>query len=435
MNRVLVAVLLVLLLIPTIALAQSANDKLIQGIRAQNELDWETAIMFLNDALQLGLSETSLVEAYKYLGFCYIETDQLVKGKEAFESLLNLNPDYQLDPNIQPIYLDIFKVVKSEFEPTGERLLQNGIDAYNELQFRNAISYLDRSLKEELPDNLRIEAHLYLALCYIEDEQTDEAKNAFLKLLEIDADYQIGNELSPKYRDIFNQVKVKVKPTGGTILVKSTPPGASVYFDERLQIVKTPMKLKDVDTRTHTLRISLKGYKDWTGEISKLSWEKALMVQDISTLDINATLIKSPPGMTEKNTGSIYATSEPLAAQVKLDDILQEGRTPMTIADVMAGRHSLKLLKKGYSDWDRKVDVAAGKTAEISARLIPLSRDGTRSIPTVKKGSKLKWYLLGGAVVGGGVAAILLLGGDNGGGGGGDDTPKTTSLTISITVP
>jgi len=259
MNRFLVLTMVVVLFMPIAAFAQSANEKLNQGIRSYEELELETAITLLNEALRLGLPKPSQIEAYKHLGFCYIDTDRSADAQKAFESLLKLNPAYELDPN-----------------------------------------------------------------------------------------------LSPKYLNPFNSVK-SVMPKTGSVSVKSEPP----------------------------------------------------------------------------------------SAQVILDNVIQTQRTPMTITDIMAGKHSLKLTLKGYEDWEQMVSVEANKTVEINKRLIEVlpPQPEQKPMPTMKKGSNLPWLIIGGAIVaGGGVAAAVLLGGGGGDGDASDDNgnggttviPQTASLTISL---
>jgi tetratricopeptide (TPR) repeat protein len=261
---------LILWLTPATLLAQSANERLTQGIVAYNELEWETAIQHLNEALRMGLPEASQIEAYRYLGFCYIEINRPDDAKRAFENILKLNAAYELDRNLPPKYLDVFREVKSTFRPP--------------------------------------------------------------------------------------------EP--------------------------------------------------------------------------------------EKKTGEISVQSEP-PARVTLDNVLQNGMTPMTIRDVMAGTHSLKLTRSGYQDWLQQVQVEAGKTADVNVKLLEVlpPRGGEtrpeQPLPAVKKGgSALPWILLGGLAAAGGAAAafVVLSGGDDGGNGddnGSDDngTPGTTSLGISLRFP
>ena len=168
----------------------------------------------------------------------------------------------------------------------------------------------------------------------------------------------------------------------------------------------------------------------------------AQLIRDLADGQISVEVYRlAIRGLDLQLTGSIFVTSEPPAAQATLDNVLQSGRTPMTIKDVMAGPHSLKLTLNGYQDWEQSINIAAGKATPVDAQLIkvPPSQPEPQSIPSVKKGGNLKWYLLGGAVaIGGGVAAALFSGGsglgDGGVDGGNGDTPKT-SLTVSISVP
>jgi hypothetical protein len=125
MNRFLVAVLVATLLTPLAVSAQTGDDKLTQGIRAYNELELEAAVTLLNEALQLGLSETSQIEAYKYLGFCYIDTNRLGEARNAFDNLLKLNPAYTLDPNLPPKYLNPFNAAKAAMPKTGSIFVQS----------------------------------------------------------------------------------------------------------------------------------------------------------------------------------------------------------------------------------------------------------------------------------------------------------------------
>ena len=329
--------MVVILLLTSVCIsAQTANDKLIQGIKAYNELDWTNSIKLLNEALQLNPSEGSLIQIYKYLAFCYIETDQLPRAKEAFGNLLNVNSTYELDPNVRPAYLDIFKIVKLEMIP-----------------FRRTIS------------------------------------------------------------------------------VESVPSGASVYFDEELHDQRTPVMIKNVDTKTHSLKISIEGYEDWTTEISEESWSEVPVVQGKYILNISAKLVKRKEEIT-KNTaniyGSIFVQSNPSSAQVWLDSIKQSRYTPMTISEVPPGQHSLKMTLSDYMDWQKIFNVEAGKTAEINAILLPLSKTEPKKPEEVKKGGALKWYVIGGTVVAAGATAVtlLLLKGSKGN--------DKTSLTISIAV-
>ena len=83
------------------------------------------------------------------------------------------------------------------------------------------------------------------------------------------------------------------------------------------------------------------------------------------------------------NTGSVSVSSTPSGASVYLDGSLK-GTTPLTIARVSVGNHTLRLTKTGYQNYVTTVTVQARKTTTVSATLIPVTTStiATTSIPT-----------------------------------------------------
>ena len=131
-------------------------------------------------------------------------------------------------------------------------------------------------------------------------------------------------------------------------------------------------------------------------------------------------------------TGSIFVTSQPTAAQVMLSGILQAQRTPVRIQDVMAGTHMLKLTLEDYEDYTQQITVEAGREIQVNSTL--------RRLPATRKG-RSKWpFIIGGIVAasGAGVAAFVLSNRDEAGSGSGSDQAgqsQTGDLKISITIP
>ena len=60
-------------------------------------------------------------------------------------------------------------------------------------------------------------------------------------------------------------------------------------------------------------------------------------------------------------------SSDPEGAEIEIDGAYV-GNTPRT-RSVQPGEHNVKLTKKGYADWERKIAVEAGETLEINAEL------------------------------------------------------------------
>ena len=239
-----------------------------------------------------------------------------------------------------------------------ERLLQKGIDDYNDLEFERAIQLLERALNLGLPDKSKVDAYKYLGFVYIVDEQVPKAKEMFRKLLEIDPNHQLSPHASPKLTQVFNEVKSQFKPSvqTGSIAVESTPAGASIYLDGELQGVKTPATLS-VKLGAHTVKLSLEGYEDI---------EKAVTVQAAQTAEVKGTLTEIDKSRAQvepvRKAGAIFVESEPSGASIYLDDALQEPQTPTTIGDVTPGTYALRLSKADYQDWARQITVEADKT-------------------------------------------------------------------------
>ena len=66
--------------------------------------------------------------------------------------------------------------------------------------------------------------------------------------------------------------------------------------------------------------------------------------------------------------GSLEVVSRPAGAQVILDGRVV-GKTPLTIADVAAGSHSIRLELPGFNGWATMVDVRAGSPIRVAASL------------------------------------------------------------------
>jgi len=71
--------------------------------------------------------------------------------------------------------------------------------------------------------------------------------------------------------------------TGGTISVSSSPSSANVYLDNTYKGI-TPLTIPDVSTGTHTIKVTLAGYDDWSQNVQVTSGE---------TLPIPASLTKT----------------------------------------------------------------------------------------------------------------------------------------------
>ena len=141
---------------------------------------------------------------------------------------------------------------------------------------------------------------------------------------------------------------IPVSALGGDISISTTPSGANIYLDDHYKGA-TPFIIKDVLPGSHTIKLTLNQYDDWTTIID---------VVEGSTNTISATLNKT----------AIYFTSTPSGARIYLDN-LNIGYTPFTKTQLLPGSHTIKLTLNEYDDWINTVNVVEGSTTTVHAGL------------------------------------------------------------------
>jgi len=205
---------------------------------------------------------------------------------------------------------------------------------------------------------------------------------------------------------------VTLEPLPGSISLASSPAGAIVYVDGESKW-QTPAEIGQVAVGSHQLKLSLKGYRDWTDQVSvspggRVSRQVALTLMtgwaSITSEPTGAkTIVDGKPiGQTpleraelsvgehrlnltkdkfasvnasftisdntetklnyrlEQTTFAVDISSNPTGARVYLDGTLR-GATPFKGLDLSAGDHPIKIEKDRYATYDGKLTVKAGK--------------------------------------------------------------------------
>jgi len=147
--------------------------------------------------------------------------------------------------------------------------------------------------------------------------------------------------------------------TKGQLEVNSTPSGAQIFIDDVNQSQQTPYTFDDVDSGTHTVKLTKTDYQDWTGSTRVPAGEKAT---------VNATLL---PVAAE--VGTLVVNSTPTGAAIFLDGLDQQTVTNDTLFDVEEGNHSVRLVKNGYQEWLETVSVVANQVNTVNATLSSLT--------------------------------------------------------------
>lgn len=148
----------------------------------------------------------------------------------------------------------------------------------------------------------------------------------------------------------------KINAVPGSIKITSTPSAALVYLDNVNKGV-TPLTLDNVVAGSHAILLRKTGYNDYRTNINVISGQTATLA---------ATL--TPVG---QKTGTLNIKSDPSGASISIDAV-NKGTTPATVANLVAGMHTLVLKKAGYKDYTTMISIMAGRTTNVSFAMTKL---------------------------------------------------------------
>lgn len=137
----------------------------------------------------------------------------------------------------------------------------------------------------------------------------------------------------------------------GVLNIDSNPDGADVYVDD-VKKGLTPLSLGDLAPGEYSVRWSKKGHVDDTKDVK-------IEISRITYASSNMIAI---------GLGSVEVMSSPGGAAVYLDDTYS-GLTTLNIGNVNAGKHRLRISKKGYKDYSEVITVENDMETKINANL------------------------------------------------------------------
>jgi alpha-tubulin suppressor-like RCC1 family protein len=180
-----------------------------------------------------------------------------------------------------------------------------------------------------------------------------------------------------------NSAAVTPSQQTATLTITSTPEGAEVLLDGT-KIGTTPLTKNDVTPGTHTLRLTLVGYSDYSTMLAPM--------QAGGEQTVHPTLSKTGGAST---AAILTVASAPSGAKVLLDDI-SIGTTPITQRTVTPGSHVVRLTLAGYKDYSTTLTLQAGEIQTVNpvlAKAAVASATGTLSITSTPSGARI--YLAG----------------------------------------
>jgi PKD repeat protein len=130
------------------------------------------------------------------------------------------------------------------------------------------------------------------------------------------------------------------------------------------------------------------------------------------SLVLSALLVAMPvAGVTAADESSAAANavlsiaSDPAGASVYVDGLFV-GETPLNLDRLAAGDHRVRVVKNGFLENGRIVNIGAGRTTAVQVKLTPNDNASNAQVTTTGGGSK-KWLWIG--LAGGGAAAAALV--------------------------
>lgn len=163
-------------------------------------------------------------------------------------------------------------------------------------------------------------------------------------------DYKSETKIITVYSQDTTNVNITLEKELGSIRASSNINGAFMYMDGIYKGM-VPLKLNNIPTGNHLIRISADKYFDYT---------KWITVDANRTTYIEANLEEKP--------GSIKINSIPSRADVYLDGT-HKGETPITIFHVESGTYALTLKHQGYKDWAKSVDVYPDEESSVDVSM------------------------------------------------------------------
>ena len=149
-------------------------------------------------------------------------------------------------------------------------------------------------------------------------------------------------------KDVYITPPVE-EPSNGFAFISSNPQGATIFLNGKNTGKVTPDSLKFIEYGSAIITLKKDGFYD---SIFTCVFEKNVK----NVIDVDFT--KNP-----RMLGSINCTSNPIGAEIFLNDSSIGKITPYKITGLVPGSYNLKFKKYGYRDSESVTKVSSGETA------------------------------------------------------------------------
>ena len=153
---------------------------------------------------------------------------------------------------------------------------------------------------------------------------------------------------------------MQTSSAGGTISVSTSPDGAQVFLDG-LSLGEAPIWKPGVSVGPHTLSVIAGSYYDWARDIYVSSGEVSY---------VTAVLF---PQWWSQDTGVVMISSIPGDGVVFVDGV-SLGQSPVTVSNLEAGEHTVRIELFEHESWEDTITVHKGRTSYVVATLEELEK-------------------------------------------------------------
>jgi hypothetical protein len=148
------------------------------------------------------------------------------------------------------------------------------------------------------------------------------------------------------------EVRLNPIPQTGTLYLESSPSGAEVYLEGRLQ-GRTPLRLT-LNEGTYRVELRLPGYEPYQATVRVERGRETRLSASLRPI----------------RTGELYLEARPEGAEVYVDGRLV-GRAPLRVS-LEAGLHEVRVVAPGYGEYRAQVEVRPGESLRLVVELVPV---------------------------------------------------------------
>ncbi len=140
----------------------------------------------------------------------------------------------------------------------------------------------------------------------------------------------------------------------GGIVIESLPSGAEIFLNNKETGLKTPASIQNLTANEgHNIRLTLKGYKEWSDTITIKDNERITVASKLKRL-----------------YASVLIDSKPEGAAIFINNQDTGKKTPTTFTEINPNEpYNIKLNLYGYEDWGRTIALKEEEYTALSPKL------------------------------------------------------------------